>query len=63
MEQNKCPKCGGEFEEGFCADASYSRYIKPQWATNISFWTGLKNARNVISYRCKQCGFLESYAK
>jgi predicted nucleic-acid-binding Zn-ribbon protein len=67
MDKNKkCPKCGGEFEEGFVAD-KYSQtgaISKPQWGTKTMLgFIGLKSAHKVKTYRCKSCGYLESYAE
>ena len=60
----KCPKCNGEMEEGFIVDKAHLGVgTKPMWATNIKFFGGPQNKHNVVSYRCKSCGYLESYAK
>ena len=63
----KCPKCGGEMEEGFVADRSTSFNIAQSqyWGTGTSMLEmgKLKDQKIVTTYRCKSCGFLESYAK
>jgi hypothetical protein len=60
----KCPKCNGEMEEGLIADASYLSYQKQKWVTKLKFLGySLENAHETITYRCKNCGFLENYAK
>ena len=62
----KCPKCGGEMEEGTIADTCNNiGSVKHQrWGTGIqSSLSGLENPREVITNRCKSCGYLESYAK
>jgi hypothetical protein len=57
-------------QEGFILDLTYggtrvSQWVvgKPEW----SFWTGMKvgdkEKREIESYRCTKCGFLESYAR
>lgn len=63
----KCPKCGGEFEEGLTSDVSGQAMeptMKPFWGTKIrTIVGGLENPHEVTTYRCKSCGYLESYAK
>ncbi|EKD86863.1 MAG: hypothetical protein ACD_37C00120G0002 [uncultured bacterium] len=60
---NKCPKCGGEFEEGVTADQMPGGAIKARWATKIrGFFLPLENKKNITSMRCKNCGYLENYA-
>ena len=71
MDQNTtCPKCGGGLEEGFIRDATGAKIsVPPTWykgSTQQSFWEGVKTSGlshyQIRTYRCKQCGFLESYA-
>lgn len=64
-----CPKCSGAMERGFLLDRSYSTMIPLEWfegAPRKSFWLGTttKGLRHstVETWRCKTCGFLESYA-
>ncbi len=62
--ENKCPKCGGEFEEGIIADSGekYGKRVS-EWGTKLSFFTMvLDNSKDTRTYRCKSCGYLESYA-
>lgn len=65
----KCPICGGEFEEGLIADKTtdLSIHDKAKWATRIRGFNilggGLENAHEIKTYRCKNCGYLESYAE
>ena len=65
MQNNKCSKCGGEIEEGMVADKSYGPFMdKPEWGKKIFFLgTALEDAKDVKTFRCKACGYLESYAK
>ena len=72
MDQNtKCPKCGGSLEEGFIRDAIPGGGSVPsawyQGPLERSFWMGVKTLGRVHyqvrTYRCTQCGFLESYAR
>lgn len=65
-----CSKCGGEMEPGFVLDKGDPGYVlSPEWAKGPiekSFWFGVKvegrERHPIITYRCVQCGFLESYA-
>lgn len=68
-----CPKCGSAMDEGFIVDRAEGFYV-PQWQSgppqstrllginvggvnvNVKLW------RPVTTYRCAQCGYLESYA-
>lgn len=65
-QDNKCPKCGGEFEEGLLPDKSYLSVFQQVWGTKIQTFFGggrdLDNQRKVVTYRCRSCGYLESYA-
>ena len=65
-----CPRCGGGMETGFTIDVGYGKTAVPKWAAgepDSSFWSsGLKlrgkEQLAVVTYRCRQCGYLESYA-
>lgn len=57
----KCPICGGEFEGGF---VGYNNNIfKQVWSTGVKVIGPNENVHEVKVYRCKNCGYLESYAK
>ncbi|PIZ64716.1 hypothetical protein CO051_06040 [Candidatus Roizmanbacteria bacterium CG_4_9_14_0_2_um_filter_39_13] len=69
METKKCPKCEGGMEEGFIPD-----YLNLMWDQKGTWKkSGQKIIRKatpedyhdtkVVTFRCKSCGFLESYAK
>jgi len=66
-----CPRCGGAMETGFTIDVGYGRTAVPKWAAgepDSSFWSsGLKlrgkEQLPISTYRCGQCGYLESYAE
>jgi hypothetical protein len=67
---HNCPKCQGEMEEGFIADATYGGVLTSKWVEGEpekSFWTGIKTKGKeqiqISTYRCASCGYLESYAK
>ena len=67
-----CPKCGGEMEEGFIGDNNLTNVVASVWiagAPESSFWTGKAGVkvagrakRRVQSFRCTNCGYLESFA-
>jgi hypothetical protein len=65
----ECPRCSGSMETGFTIDVGYGTKAVPKWAPgepNKSIWTGLKvkpaEQREVTTFRCRRCGYLESYA-
>jgi len=64
----KCPKCQSEMEEGVVADRGhYDAAEYPEWGTKIEQklirpMSKVINKKYVSTYRCKKCGFLESYA-
>ncbi|MEN9389425.1 MAG: hypothetical protein RLY61_509 [Candidatus Parcubacteria bacterium] len=61
---HKWPRCSSEMEEGKTKSrGGYARFnIWGQGGT--SFWgTFKKNIKEITSYRCKSCGYLESYAE
>lgn len=64
MELKKCTKCDGEMEEGFILSPQAGRWKKGK-PTSINKWLGGLIFRSVwiTVYRCKNCGYLESYAK
>ncbi len=68
--QKSCPKCHGVMEQGFIPDVGdanvrqTSKWYEGQ--PEKSFWVGVKTSGKrqfqVQSYRCENCGYLESYA-
>lgn len=65
-----CSKCSGQMQEGLIVDLNYkgaipSMWVEDQGGTNTASGTGDNNKRKVktITYRCLNCGFLDSYAK
>ena len=59
-----CPKCKGEMEKGFLVDegvwgTAFKR--RQRWALGANFF-GLKKVRNINSFRCQKCGYLENFA-
>ena len=66
----ECPKCSARMDEGFMMDQTQGGVRVGTWVSGQpekSFWTGLKiRGRQLIqvrTYRCRACGFLESYAR
>jgi hypothetical protein len=66
----ECPRCRGRMEPGYVMDRGdqNSRHAA-QWVEGPperSFWTGLKLKDRAVlpvtTYRCAECGYLESYA-
>ncbi len=53
-EAMKCPKCGGNVEEG---------EVVAQYTRLRDFGTYFKNEKRkpVIAYACKKCGYIELY--
>ena len=56
-------------ERGFIIDEGYGKRTVPRWVlgeAEVSVWTGLKirgkDKLDVTTYRCRRCGYLESYA-
>jgi hypothetical protein len=56
-------------EPGFIVDEGYGTRAVAKWVAGEpekSIWTGLKlrgkTKLDVASYRCRRCGYLESYA-
>ncbi|HTU23225.1 MAG TPA: PF20097 family protein [Gemmataceae bacterium] len=69
-----CPKCAGEMEEGLQVDAAPGGARQAVWikgkdlpTINVTLFppsTKVMGERYlVMGYRCKECGFLEYYAK
>ena len=64
-----CPRCSGSMEIGFVVDEGYGTRTVAKWVAGEperSMWTGVKlrgkAKQDVVTYRCKRCGYLESYA-
>ena len=67
---HKCPKCQHELEEGFVADITSGGVFTSKWVEGEpekSLWTGTKTKGKrkveIMTFRCTNCGYLESYAK
>ena len=65
-----CVKCEGFMEEGFIVDRGHYDSTRVEtWVEGKpvkSFWTGIKVSDRqqfkVRTFRCANCGYLESYA-
>jgi hypothetical protein len=57
-----CPKCNGEMEEGFVAGPRVVEWIEGPLPKSTSLGANGKQIP-VRTFHCKECGFLESYAK
>lgn len=73
MKPAQCPKCNGTFQEGFIADNTFPAKVIPaiwvEGSPEASAWSGKGSAkvagkakRRVQTFRCLECGYLESYA-
>jgi len=65
----KCPKCKVDMEEGYILDKGGSEQLQSRWVEGEpgkTSWFGVKTSGKeilqVTTYRCRRCGFLESYA-
>ncbi|HVR11845.1 MAG TPA: PF20097 family protein [Thermoanaerobaculia bacterium] len=70
MPSPSCPKCRTEMEEGFVPDHAQGAALVSSWVAGTpepSVWFGLKlggkDQRQIVTYRCPACGYLESYAR
>ncbi|HEX8197373.1 MAG TPA: PF20097 family protein [Pyrinomonadaceae bacterium] len=65
-----CMKCGGAMEIGTIVDQTAGGKMQSRWLEGEpkeSFWAGGlqtdgKEKYKVETYRCQNCGYLESYA-
>ena len=59
----KCSKCESEMEAGVVASGP----ANPVWGIKnkpiLGLPNGLNSRREAITYRCKNCGYCETYAK
>jgi hypothetical protein len=66
----KCSKCSGEMQEGLVVDLNYAGIIPSMWvedqagkgATPATVMNGKRKVKTV-TYRCSNCGYLDSYAQ
>ena len=71
-EPATCPKCGGEMSQGFIPGVQQGRIgFVSCWLKGPpmkSFWSGVQGLWGgtqipIGTFRCDNCGFLESYAR
>ena len=65
-----CSKCDSHMQQGVVVDMSYAGILRSMWVEDQaenSVIAGIpdhhKRKVNTITYRCSNCGFLDSYAK
>jgi hypothetical protein len=62
-----CPKCSDKMEKGVTIDkGDYSMATKQQWINQkhwkSKFWgPKSRDKKDIISYACSNCGFIENY--
>jgi predicted nucleic-acid-binding Zn-ribbon protein len=56
----QCEKCNSDMEKGYIYDDYKGR---SGWIQTIPSALNLKDIQPLISYRCKACGYVESYAQ
>lgn len=66
----KCSKCSSEMQAGLVVDLNYAGIIRSMWVdeqagNGASPETVMSGKRKVktTTYRCSNCGYLDSYAK
>ena len=64
MENQTCPKCNGKMEKGILTPQTEGGFVALLWAAKIKF-AGIfaGEHKETATYRCEQCGYLETYAK
>ena len=70
MAQSKqCPKCGSGMSDGYIVDKTHGGAAVATWVEGEprkSIWVGLKlggtTPVDITTWRCRGCGYLESYA-
>ena len=65
-----CSKCDSHMQQGVVVDMSYAGILRSMWVEDQAengVIAGIpdhhKRKVNTITYRCSNCGFLDSYAK
>lgn len=65
----RCSKCSGEMQEGLVVDLNYGGILQSMWVEDQArknvdrVATNGKRKVKTITYRCSNCGFLDSYAR
>ena len=65
-----CSKCNSDMQQGVVVDLSYAGILSSMWVEDkpeTGVVAGIadnhKRKLKTITYRCSNCGFLDSYAK
>jgi hypothetical protein len=65
----RCPKCTADMVQGFIVDWTQGGHLVSNWVEGApeKSWRGTSAPADkctpVGTFRCSQCGFLESYAR
>ena len=64
---HKCSKCSGHMEAGVVVDLNYAGVLPSMWVDSregVSSGTTQEPKKKVktVTYRCSNCGYLDSYA-
>jgi rubredoxin len=68
-ETATCPKCQGQMERGYSLDyfeISANGFDQSEWGMSLPSklpFAKVPKTLKVFTYRCTNCGYLESYAK
>ncbi len=65
-----CSKCNSEMQPGLVVDLSYAGILRSMWVEDqadknaaVGTVDNHKRKLKTVTYRCSNCGFLDSYAK
>ena len=61
--KNNCPKCEGNMVKGYITDRTYMNMAKKQAWTEGEKAKVTRKSKDVVAYRCEQCGYLELYTE
>jgi hypothetical protein len=68
--QLNCPKCKGQMQEGLVVDFNYAGVLPSMWVQgqvqmNAGAGSNMNGKKKIktVTYRCADCGYLDSYAK
>jgi len=65
IQTKQCPKCNQKMEPGIIGDQfkNFRLFDKAFWGSSLGFLGGLKDKKEIVSFRCENCGYLENYTK
>jgi predicted nucleic-acid-binding Zn-ribbon protein len=61
-----CPKCKGAMEAGVILDYWDNTFNQTKWTPGnpkMHVFSKMPTTKNVTTYRCTNCGYLEAYAR